>query len=194
MTRRKLTEDEAALWRKVTESAERLQFERRRTAPHFAESRSKPDPAPRTPLQTFEIGTKSLSGAFGHDLLPGISERLEKSPVQMDRKAFGKLKRGRLVPEGRIDLHGMTLEQAQPALTGFILRAQAAGKRLVLVITGKGRTPREDGPIPMRRGAIKHQVPQWLSMPPVAGVVLQIVEAHQKHGGSGAYYVYLRKR
>jgi DNA-nicking Smr family endonuclease len=113
--------------------------------------------------------------------------------VQMDRKAFGKLKRGKLVPEGKIDLHGMTLDQAHPALVQFIMSSHAVGKRLVLVVTGKGKSSRDDGPIPIRRGVLKHQVPQWLAASPVGQVVMQIAEAHVSHGGVGAYYVYLRR-
>lgn len=125
--------------------------------------------------------------------MPGISERMARQPVQMDKKAFGRLKRGKLLPEGKIDLHGMTMEQAHPALTGFLLRAHGEGKRLVLVITGKGKSKPDDGPIPTRRGVLKHQVPQWLAMAPLRSVVLQVAEAHLKHGGTGAYYVYLRR-
>ena len=66
--------------------------------------------------------------------------------------------------------------------------------RLVLVITGKGKRRDDTGPIPQRVGALRHQVPQWLRLPPLGPAVLQITEAHLKHGGSGAYYVYLRKR
>ncbi|WP_371687459.1 Smr/MutS family protein [Thalassococcus sp. S3] len=111
----------------------------------------------------------------------------------MDQKAFGKMKRGKLVPEGRIDLHGMTLDRAHPALIRFILASQASGKRLVLVITGKGRKGADDGPIPTPRGILKNQVPQWLTMPPLAHAVLQVSEAHISHGGAGAYYVYLKR-
>lgn len=111
----------------------------------------------------------------------------------MDHKTFGKLKRGRLDPEGRIDLHGMTLDQAHPALTRFILSAQASGKRLVLVITGKGKKSDESGPIPRPRGVIRREVPLWLAAPPLAQAVLQISPAHLRHGGSGAFYVYLRR-
>ena len=108
----------------------------------------------------------------------------------MDARSFGKMKRGKLVPEGRIDLHGMTLAEAHPALIGFILAAHAAGKRLVLVITGKGRE--RDGH--NRNGVLRHQVPQWLTMAPIGQAVLQIAPAHLRHGGHGAYYVYLRRR
>jgi hypothetical protein len=67
--------------------------------------------------------------------------------------------------------------------------------RLLLVITGKGRGgDREDyGPIPIRRGVLKQQVPGWLTAPPLGPLVLEIREAHQRHGGGGAYYVYLRR-
>ena len=115
-------------------------------------------------------------------------------PVQMDKRQFQRLNRGKLDPEARIDLHGMTLAQAHGALNSFILRAQSKGLRLVLVITGKGRTASDDGPIPRRRGALKHDVPQWLRMAPLGPIVLEIREAHIRHGGAGAYYVYLRRR
>lgn len=116
------------------------------------------------------------------------------STVQMDAKSFGKMKRGKITPEGRIDLHGMTLDQAHPALVNFVLGAHAAGKRLVLVITGKGKVKPGDGPIPARIGVLKHQVPQWLQQHPIKPLVLQISQASLKHGGSGAYYVYLRRQ
>ena len=112
----------------------------------------------------------------------------------MDAGTHAKMTRGKLVPEARIDLHGMTLAEAHPELIRFILNAQSQGLRLVLVITGKGKRRDDSGPIPQRMGALRHQVPHWLHLPPLGPAVLQISEAHLKHGGSGAYYVYLRRR
>ncbi|TCK99804.1 DNA-nicking Smr family endonuclease [Shimia isoporae] len=195
MKRRRLSDDDLELWRKVARTAERLAPEARIVdAP--AKTKPKPNakkPAAR-PIATFEVGSKASTGRSGHDLLPGISERMAKQPVQMDKKAFGKLKRGKLKPEARIDLHGMTAQQAHGALNRFIMGAHSGGKRLVLVITGKGKDKFDDGPIPIRRGVLKHQVPQWLALPPLSGCVMQVAEAHISHGGSGAYYVYLRRR
>jgi DNA-nicking Smr family endonuclease len=128
-----------------------------------------------------------------HNLARPLSEALANAPVAMDKRRFHHMSRGKLDPEARIDLHGMTLAQAHAALNSFILRAQAKGLRLVLVITGKGRQVDDDGPIPRRRGALKHDVPQWLRMAPLGGAVLELREAHARHGGSGAYYVYLRR-
>jgi DNA-nicking Smr family endonuclease len=146
---------------------------------------------PRLPL--FHLGEKSRS-ATRLDLVPTPSEALSAAPLQMDAKTHGKMTRGKLTPEARIDLHGLTLSEAHPELIRFILNAQSDGARLVLVITGKGRRGEDIGPIPQRMGVLRHQVPQWLRMPPLGQAVLQVSEAHLKHGGSGAYYVYLRRR
>jgi len=146
-----------------------------------------PDPLPR-----FNVGQKA-SHTRPDDVLPGIADRLSRAPVNMDNKAFGKMKRGKLRPEARLDLHGMTVDQAHPELMGFILNSQAMGRRLVLVITGKGKMRDDGGPIPVRHGILRHQVPQWMALPPLSGAILQVTPAHLTHGGHGAYYVYLRR-
>lgn len=111
----------------------------------------------------------------------------------MDAKAFGRMKRGKISPDGRIDLHGMTVAEAHRELVEYILDANAAGKRLVLVITGKGRTPNQNETFPVSRGVLRHQVPQWLSLAPLKNIVLQVTPANRRHGGDGAYYVYLKR-
>jgi DNA-nicking Smr family endonuclease len=111
----------------------------------------------------------------------------------MDAKAFGKMTRGKLSPEARIDLHGMTLAEAHPELIRFILSAHSNGLRLVLVITGKGKPGDDHGPIPRRTGVLRQQVPHWLRQPPLGSAILQVTEAHLRHGGSGACYIYLRR-
>ena len=122
-----------------------------------------------------------------------VSEQVAGRKISMDRKAYARLMRGKLRPEGKIDLHGMTLERAHPVLTRFILSAQRQGKRLVLVVTGKGKQRDDGGPIPVRIGVLRHQVPQWLNNPPLSLAILQVTQAHVRHGGGGAYYVYLKK-
>ncbi|MEO3414707.1 Smr/MutS family protein [Roseovarius sp. CAU 1744] len=190
MTRRRLRPDELDLWRKVADTAQPMHPDRPATLPVPDRKTQKPV---RRPVEKFELGARGKAPTPRHDVLPGLPERLAQAPVKMDRKAFGKLKRGKLVPEAKIDLHGKTLDQAHPALTRFILKSHAAGKRLVLVVTGKGKDRDDGGPIPVRLGVLRHNVPHWLSVPPLAQVVLQVTEAHLKHGGGGAYYVYLRR-
>ena len=194
MSRRRLRPEEEELWRKVTEKAQRLHPEKRFDPSDFVTMTSKPPVTQRV----FEVVPQTIIGPKGAprtqvNLRPSISEQVRSAQVQMDRKSFDQMKRGKLRPEGKIDLHGMTLDRAHPALTRFILSAQAQGKRLVLVVTGKGKRRDDDGPIPVRHGVLRHQVPEWLSMPPLSPAVLQVTQAHLRHGGGGAYYVYLRK-
>ncbi|MCX7558237.1 Smr/MutS family protein [Sulfitobacter sp. F26204] len=187
-----LSDDDLAIWRQVTERTEKLDLNSL-----FTPETS----SPATPLPVFRKPKTVLLGkpvAQPHkttqDLMPSLPDQMRNVPVQMDQKAFGKLKRGKLQPEGRIDLHGMTLDRAHPALTRFILSSNKSGKRLVLVITGKGKQRDKGGPIPVRHGVLRHQVPQWLAMPPLKSLVLQVSQAHISHGGGGAYYVYLRRQ
>ncbi|PYE84451.1 Smr/MutS family protein [Pseudoroseicyclus aestuarii] len=197
--RRDLSPEERDLWNSVARQADPLH---RRPARHEEEApapkappaeTSRPDNAQMPPpAQAFQVGQKAQA-ARPHDLLDPLPSRLKAAPVRMDAKAHGRLKKGKLRPEGRIDLHGMTLADAHPALAGFILTSQAQGRRLVLVITGKGRPKEGDAPMPVRHGQLRHEVPHWLNLPPLAQAVLQITPAHFRHGGEGAYYVYLRR-
>ncbi|MCE8507291.1 Smr/MutS family protein [Ruegeria pomeroyi] len=193
MTRRKLTRDEIDLWRKVVRQADRLHPER----VDGVHPQTLPKPKPTKPLpmslEPFELGQAARVKSARHVLTPSVTDRLSRAPVQMDPKAYTRMRRGKLKPEGKLDLHGMRVDTAHPALTRFILTAQAQGKRLVLVVTGKGKYRDEPGPIPTPRGVLRHQVPQWLSLPPLAQAVLQVTPAHISHGGEGAYYVYLRR-
>lgn len=192
MSRKKLSEDDLALWRRVTDRTEKLDLKSlfvpevdagSVSPPALKKAKSNVMGKPQPKLQT-----------RADTLIPSIADQVASAPVQMDKKAFGKLKRGKLHPEGRIDLHGMTLDRAHPALTGFIMSSHRQGRRLVLVITGKGKMRDTGGPIPVRHGVLRHQVPQWLSMLPLSPLVLQVVQAHVSHGGGGAYYVYLRRQ
>lgn len=194
--KRGLKPEEEQLWRLVTERI----VPRHPPRATGAASLSRDPPAEGsfettkpTFIGDFQIGGTASAGLVRVDLAPTPADHLAKAPLRMDRKAFTRMNRGKLAPEARMDLHGMTLAAAHPALTGFVLNSHSAGRRLILVITGKGRPGTDDGPIPQRPGVLKHQVPQWLSAPPLAHVVLQVTEAHRRHGGSGAYYVYLRR-
>jgi len=93
--------------------------------------------------------------------------------------ADAHLRRGRLEPDARIDLHGMTQDAAYRALLGFLVRCQAEHLKLVLVITGKG-------------GTLRNALPLWLGQTELRSLVAGMREAHVRHGGSGASYVLVR--
>ena len=190
---RHLSAEERALWDRVAERATPLHPTRQEPAPDAAPvPKPKKPPAPRSPAPDFRVGQKADT-TRSHDIMRPLVDRLATAPVNMDSKSFGKMKRGKLKPEARIDLHGMTMAEAHPELVSFILGSQSMGRRLVLVITGKGKDRDEGGPIPTRLGILRHQVPQWMALPPLSQAILQITPAHLKHGGHGAYYVYLRR-
>lgn len=187
---RNLNPQERALWERVAHTATPL--ERRKKAPTPPVKPREPEPPAPEDLRAhvripedFSIGTRPQGTRTD---VPG-----KPDPLRMDKKRFQRMTKGKLQPEARIDLHGMTLADAHPALTSFVLTSYAAGRRLVLVITGKGRAGFDDGPIPSRPGVLRRQVPLWLSAPPLSQAVLQVTEASRRHGGSGAYYVYLRR-
>ncbi len=188
---RHLSAEERALWDRVADRTDPLKkrpTKAEKPKPKQALSR----PEPRQSLPSFTIGEAAPYRA-DNDLVASISDRLRTAPVRMDAKAHKRMTRGKLAPEARIDLHGMTLAEAHPRLVSFVISAHASGHRLVLVITGKGRRSDEDGPIPVRHGRLRHEVPHWLTSPPLAGIVLQVTEAHRSHGGHGALYVYLSR-
>lgn len=188
---KRLNEDDLELWRRVTDRTEKLDLKSL-----FVPEIDAAPPAPPALKRAKNIvlgKPQKPTKPLPNNLAPSLPDQLGRAPVQMDQKAFTRMKRGKLKPEGRLDLHGMTLDRAHPALTKFILSAHRSGKRLVLVITGKGKQRDEGGPIPVRYGVLRHQVPQWLSMAPLSSAVLQVTQAHVSHGGGGAYYVYLRR-
>ena len=191
--RRHLSPEEADLWRTVARSARPLHSQ----PLHLPEPPPAPEPPPlahaRPRLSPFLLGEKHRTPEK-RDVSPTLPDLLGQAPLRMDAGTHARMTRGKLQPEARIDLHGLTLAEAHPELIRFILNAHAAGLRLVLVITGKGKRREDSGPIPQRVGALRHQVPHWLHLPPLGPVVLQVSEAHLRHGGGGAYYVYLRRR
>ncbi len=200
MSRRKgprhLRPEEEALWEVIAARTRPMHPRRKPALPASADT-AQPlpkTPEPRPPLASFTIGEKAAPLPRSHDLARPMATVLAAAPVEMDRKAHRKLTRGKLNPEARIDLHGMTLADAHPALIRFVADAHARGLRLVLVITGKGKLREEHGPMPSRVGALRHEVPHWLTSGALRPLVLQVTEAHRTHGGSGAYYVYLRRR
>lgn len=191
--RRGLSPEDEDLWRRVAATAVPLHRRQPSLLPEPEPKAAPLRPAPEA-MPDFILTPAPRQYRSHVTLQPSVEETVSAHPLRMDAGTFRKMKRGKSEPEARIDLHGMTLSQAHPALIGFVLRAQSAGNRLVLVITGKGKRRDDDGPIPERLGALRHQVPHWLHAPPLAGAVQQIAQAHLRHGGAGAYYVYLRRR
>lgn len=104
---------------------------------------------------------------------------------EFDSAIAARLKKGDMAIEGRLDLHGMTQDEALFALSRFIPSAATQGKRTLLVITGKGA---------MMQGVLRRMLPLWLEQDSLKRHILAYSPAKPKDGGEGAFYIRLRKQ
>ena len=125
------------------------------------------------------------------------SASMAPSPQQgFDRGTLRQVKQGKIQVDGKLDLHGMTQAQAHARLNKFIEIAAHAGKRCVLIITGKGapegtqqRGFLEGSP----RGVLRRMTPIWLTGRNLAPYIVDYQAALPRDGGDGAMYVRLRR-
>ena len=121
---------------------------------------------------------------------PSVPE-LSPDGRQFDRDVSRALSRRKLAPEATIDLHGMTLAAAERAVTRFLDRTSSQDLRVVLVVTGKGL--REEGGRTID-GRIRGEFVGWLNRGDNRERVRAVRAAHAHHGGTGAFYLLLRRR
>ena len=100
----------------------------------------------------------------------------------VDRRTAERLRRGQMPIDMRVDLHGMTREEAHHALSAALASAWGGGRRVILVITGKGQ------------GILRDAVPRWLNEGERRRRILSFCHAQPKDGGSGALYVLLKRK
>ena len=180
MAKRPPSPEESDLWRKAMQDARPLKRGHRTSKKAAAPPPASPaEPAPAPPKRSpvplpAPLPSKPPALELGHTA--GVDKRLAE-----------RLKRGQLPIEGLLDLHGLTQEEAHRQLDGFLGHAAHAGRRCVLVITGKGVWREESG-------ILKEMVPRWLNETPNRARVLAIATAQPRHGGSGALYVLLKRR
>ena len=187
MNQRKLSSEDKHFWRQVVESTLPLKKPRVDFS-SIALEKSKPQ------ANTEQEGDRRKADPkIVKSLEMGTQLTSPKLDVNMDYKSFEKMRRGKLMPEASIDFHGMTVLQAHSALCHFVQFSYDKRLRLVLVITGKGNSKNDFELSNGGRGILRRQVPQWLSAPSLTNFVLQVHPSHAKHGGSGAFYVYLKK-
>jgi DNA-nicking Smr family endonuclease len=162
----KLKDEDLREWRVVTATVRPLP------------GRPAPPPTPPTP-QTKARPTAAPSAAAPR------TRPAATTPALIEPGRYRRLALGREAIAGRIDLHGLTQDQARASLTAFVLAAHGRGARGLLVITGKGA---------LGDGVLRRRAPEWLAEAPLRPLVAGISEAHRRHGGEGALYVALKRR
>ena len=195
--RRTLDADEAELWQKVRKTVKPIDTKRQNRIHWLDEMDSE--------TQIAVEADKNVSAA--HPILeknqtsaatplsrkfdtapysPPVSKSLKtKTSGIIDERTAKKLLKGKVSIDARIDLHGMTQLEAHTKLQNFLMQNHHAGKRMVLVITGKGR---------LNNGILRNVVPAWMREPQMAVFVSAFRSAHISHGGEGALYVRLRRK
>ena len=173
---RVLNPDEAELWARVTATIRPLS-----RAPPTIASRSE-KPSENAPVSTRK---------------PAPSPKPTPAPVRpprpgetLDGTWDRKLRSGSIQPDRIVDLHGFNLDRAWQAIDIALERADSAGDRVILLITGHHRP----GEPPVQRGRIRAAVHDWLAVSRHAGRIAAVRGAHPRHGGGGSLYIILRRQ
>lgn len=167
---RAVTGEEQELWRRATRDVPRLKSDGGKLP-----AEALPKPAEPSPVATARATR------------PAAVPAPAAAPAGLDQRTRKRLQRGQIPPEARIDLHSCTQDEAFRQLQHFLAAAQSAGRRCVLVITGKGYGA--GGTI----GVLKAGVPRWLGEEPNRSRVLAHCPATPSFGGEGALFVLLRR-
>ncbi len=181
---RDLTREEIDLWRQVTQTIAPFAGRRVPQIDEIVSEGAQPKeakPAPAKPRPTLP------------PYVPPVQQpQRGLTPLSpLERRLKQRLSRGRVEVDAVMDLHGLYQDQAHSALRNFLFQAQASGAKVVLVITGKGKTTSRDEMA--ESGVLRRAVPQWLRAPELRGVVVGFEEAVHHHGGAGALYVRIRR-
>ena len=95
-----------------------------------------------------------------------------------------------------LDLHGYTLEQANIAIEDFIFKSYEEKINKLIIVTGKGtHSQNEKDPyVSKDLSILKYSVPEFISKNKnLMNIINDIQDAKVEDGGSGAFYIYLKK-
>jgi DNA-nicking Smr family endonuclease len=158
---RALTAREAALWRRVAETARPLVGKTLPAERHALPREPARLPSPAAP--------------------PHPPATIEDPRPLADRGGERRVRRGRLDIDARLDLHGFTQDRARAALLSHVARQRAQGARVLLAITGKS-------------GVLRLRLPEWMAGSDFRAHLAGYAQAHIRHGGEGAWYLFLKRR
>ena len=179
MAGRKLTEKEQRAWARVVKSVKpmgdrAITFE----LPQDVDSEAQRD-VPDTGRDLGEVPHPSRPRSYK---VPKQNPAKRGAPA--DRGREKKIRRGQTSIAATLDLHGHTQVTAAAALESFLSGQRRQGARCVLIITGKGK---------LGEGILRRRFMDWITSKDAGALVSGYAQAHQRHGGSGAFYVFLRR-
>ena len=115
-------------------------------------------------------------------------ERLPNKDLKLSKEKFFKVK--------SIDLHGYTLEEANKTIEKFIYQSFREKINKLIVITGKGlHSQNEKDPyVSKDLSILKYSVPEFIeNNKSLMNIINEIKDASIDDGGSGAFYIFLKK-
>ena len=97
----------------------------------------------------------------------------------------------------KIDLHGYTIEEANKAIEQFIQKCFDESVTKIIVITGKGlRSNNIENPyLSKDLSILKYSVPEFIeNNKSLTQLIIETTDAKIGDGGSGAFYIYLKRK
>ena len=116
-------------------------------------------------------------------------EKLPDKDFKLDKNKVSKIK--------HIDLHGFTLDHANKTIEKFIDDCYQNGVSKIIVVTGKGlhSNVEKDPYVSKDLSILKYSVPEYIENNlELMKKILEIKDAEIEDGGSGAFYIFLRKK
>ena len=96
-----------------------------------------------------------------------------------------------------LDLHGYSLDEANKKIKYFINNSYENGVNKLIIVTGKGLHSQNDKDpyVSKKLGILKYSVPEFIkNNVELMKKILEIKNADTEDGGSGAFYIYLKKK
>ena len=96
-----------------------------------------------------------------------------------------------------LDLHGKTLDEANQIIENFIRKSYEDNVHKLIIVTGKGlhSSNEKDPYVSKDLGILKHSIPNFLkNNVELMELISNISEASIEDGGSGAFYIFLKKK
>ena len=115
-------------------------------------------------------------------------EKLPNKDNNIDKKITFKIK--------SIDLHGYTLDEANKSIESFIIKSYQENINKLIVVTGKGiHSQHQKNPyVSKDLSILKYSVPEFIKKnQKLMKKIIELTDAEIKDGGSGAFYIYLKK-
>ena len=96
-----------------------------------------------------------------------------------------------------LDLHGKTLDEANTIIENFIKKSYEDKVQKLIIVTGKGlHSDNEKDPyVSKDLGILKYSIPEFVrNNEDLMKIISNISEASVKDGGTGAFYIFLKKK